>query len=465
MFTAGLSKQVDVDPASASLAGILEAISRKLEDLPMQVAAAMPHAVRAYDQAEESRQQKESHMRQHEEEVSKIYAAKTMRALGELEGWHWNAMDNVLVCNGCAQYADDSHLPNASGCGCIQGVDLAKGDNGRERRPFYAVHRKMAEHVCGTVHEWCTAHAAKMRQRDIEQTNAGINVAKLVLQNIKEHDSDASFERRISAAKCMGSDVGTKNHSRAFVPKLRGSMLAILVASFMTLLTTPEAATGRPPPLAVLADKATVRRKTGQMHAIILMIEGTFVALFLSVLLAPDSTGHGLAAMLIDVLMNSKPLDLEANLIRISLTCTAYDGQYQSAHEGHSSGLQVTNHLCKQLDLNPKWVTSRWDGAHCIELGMDTVRKAINFYQLLASIVAGTHQRFLYGKNYDGICRAWSNFKDGVSNKSLGLQPAAIGSVCTSRFAHSERKVYKAYYRNLVIFLIVHRAAIARTSQ
>ena len=156
--------------------------------------------------------------------------------------------------------------------------------------------------------------------------------------------------------------------------------------------------------------------------------------------------------------MNSKPLDLEANLIRISLTCTAYDGQYQSAHEGHSSGLQVTNHLCKQLDLNPKWVTSRWDGAHCIELGMDTVRKAINFYQLLASIVAGTHQRFLYGKNYDGICRAWSNFKDGVSNKSLGLQPAAIGSVCTSRFAHSERKVYKAYYRNLVIFLIELRS-------
>ena len=33
------------------------------------------------------------------------------------------------------------------------------------------------------------------------------------------------------------------------------------------------------------------------------------------------------------------------------------------------------------------------------------------------------------------------------------MQPAAIGVVCTSRFAHSERKVYKNFFRNCVVFI------------
>ena len=112
-----------------------------------------------------------------------------------------------------------------------------------------------------------------------------------------------------------------------FVPKLRASFHAVLMAGFTKLLTTPEAATGRPPPFAFAADKATVSRKTGQMHAIILMAEGVFIAFFLSVLLALAADGDGLAAFMVETLMSCKPLELSADIIRLGLVCTAFDGQ------------------------------------------------------------------------------------------------------------------------------------------
>ena len=77
---------------------------------------------------------------------------------------------------------------------------------------------------------------------------------------------------------------------------------------------------------------------------------------------------------------------------------------------------------------------------------MDTVRNELPFYASLAAVVAEVQKRFLYGKGYERICKGWERLKKG-------LQPAAIGTVCTPRFAHSERKVYKAFFRNLVVFI------------
>ena len=53
--------------------------------------------------------------------------------------------------------------------------------------------------------------------------------------------------------------MGTKNHSRMFVPEIRNAFHAITIAGFMKALTTPvEALGGRPPPFCLMADKAIV---------------------------------------------------------------------------------------------------------------------------------------------------------------------------------------------------------------
>eukprot|EP00966_Prymnesium_polylepis_P137688 3182044-Prymnesium_polylepis.1 len=282
--------------------------------------------------------------------------------------------------------------------GLIEGPDLTRRDPtadrtlGRIRRPFSAVQDACRGHLCRRVHLKCVGLAAKERQRSREMDDAAVLCGRLVLQNLKEHDSDRSYERRVAGAKVSGADVSTKNHSFQLVPKLRRSMCQVLYSGFTKLLVTPDPATGRPPPFAPIADKATVDRETGQMHGLILMVQGRLIAL--------------LALLLQDMLMGGAPLSLSLELIRYSMTCTAFDGQYQGQNEGHVSGLQVRNHFCDNLELNPKWILSRWDGAHRIELGMGDVREAIAFYGALAAIVANVQHNFLYGKGYDRVKKA-----------------------------------------------------------
>ena len=76
------------------------------------------------------------------------------------------------------------------------------------------------------------------------------------------------------------------------------------------------------------------------------------------------------------------------------MTATPFDGQYQGAHEGHAAGLDVLRHLALDVGLNVRWVLSRWDGAHRIELGQDTVRQKTPFYRALAGIISHCHEKY-----------------------------------------------------------------------
>jgi hypothetical protein len=294
------------------------------------------------------------------------------------------------------------------------------------------VRYKMKKHVCGELHDWCNVAADEARKVEASQLNIGQNIGKIVLSNIKEHDSDASYERRITTAEAMGLNVGTKNHSRKFMPKLRESMHAVLIGSFTAVLTKPDPATKRLRPFAPIADKATVNRTTGQMTGLITMMEGELRAVFTATLLASEGTGAGLAALLWDNLHNGQPFNLSPTVVTLSMTGFAGDGQYQGKHEGHACGLDVISHFCPIVPLNPKWVISRWDGAHRIELGMDTVRKQTDWYGKLAGVVSSAQTKYLYGKGHERVTQAAA---------ALGNKLAAIGVVCDTRFCQSERKV------------------------
>jgi hypothetical protein len=230
-------------------------------------------------------------------------------------------------------------------------------------------------------------------------------------------------------------------------------MHAVTVNAIEKVFTTPMAATKRPPPFCALADKATLQRQTGQMHGAIVPIEGELRALMLSVLPAPDSTGKGLSDLLGEVFTGGKPLSLPRSLLRASQAGFAFDGQYQSENEGHACGLDVRSHYCQELGLKESYVDSRWDGAHRIELGMNTVRKEITFYGDLAGTVASQQSKYLYGKGYDRVLKAVEQLKK-TAGGDRSLRLFAIGTVCDSRFCWSERRVYKNFASNLVTFIL-----------
>ena len=451
-----------MDPGTASLLTLMNTLVKQLEKLPAQLAASVPEAVRKYDTEEANR------VRRHAVEsdlggvVSLIRAAHDMASLARVEGatFRWNPHENTITCIVCECYADASGIRNAVAAGKIQGPDLTRhestGDRptGRQYRPFAVVQEMCIRHLAGDVHCWCVVKDASERKKASERDAAALLCGRIGLQNIIEHDSDASYERRIAAVRVANVNVGTKNHSKAFIPMLRRSCATVLYSGFTRLLTATQVATGRPPPIAVMADKATVQRQTGQMHGIILMAEGVLVALFVSVAVAPDPSGAGLATLLETMLMGGQPLSLSIDLLRQSLTCAAFDGQYQGAHEGHAAGLDVLSHFCKKLKLNSKFLLSRWDKAHLIELGMDEARKETRWYSELAGQVSETQTKYLHGKGFDRVREAFSAFQ-------RKMKPAAIGVVCTTRFAHSERKVYKNFFRNLVVFITDKRKLVA----
>ena len=315
------------------------------------------------------------------------------------------------------------------------------------------------KHHCrpGALHDWCVVHAAEQRKMTARSEATGIVCASLVYATVKEHNSYRSYERRIAYQYAIGTYVGTKNHSREFARGFTNSIYTTTIECIEKTLTTYDPATasplapdGRPPPIASLADKATVARRTGQMHGTLTFFGGEIVALFLSVLIVSDSTGDGLAALQVVTYTEGKPLSLAPSALRIQMTGQAYDGQYQGEEQGNLTGLDVPRHFCRRLSLNPKWTMSKWDRAHKIELGMKDVREgknsppSVTFYSQIIVTVADSQTGYLYGKGHERILQGFAKLK---------LRMGSVGSVCTTRFCHSERKVLKGYACNLVMII------------
>mmetsp|Transcript_12187 Transcript_12187/g.28764 ORF Transcript_12187/g.28764 Transcript_12187/m.28764 type:complete len:135 (-) Transcript_12187:75-479(-) len=89
---------------------------------------------------------------------------------------------------------------------------------------------------------------------------------------VKEHSSYNSYERSIAQADADGVEVGTLNHSADFARKFVPSMHEAIIDGIGRLLTMIDPATSRLPAFALVADKATNSRQTGQMVGLVVMI-------------------------------------------------------------------------------------------------------------------------------------------------------------------------------------------------
>ena len=374
------------------------------ESMPGRVATAVRH----YDERAALKLKLDEEEKEQRTMEQRLERCITMEDISNVARLQWVAVCNELRCANCQAYARRLHLFRGGGTGdnddeASRHPGIVKGVKAPTRR-IAEVRKAVLKHLASKMHRLCQQQAQEEARVAKIKNGIGVDVGKTVLELVKEHDSDASFERRLTTLQSRSVCVGTKNHSRKFVPRLRTSMARVLYKGFGTLLTTPAAATKRFPVFALMADKATLRRRTGQMHGIIVIIGGVLTPILLSILSAVDSTGPGLADLLKEVLMGGKPLRLTDKQVRQSMTGLAFDGQYQGAHEGHASGLDVVSHLCKSLNIDARWCISRWDGAHRIEIAMANVRDVIRFYGDLAAVVSNTQQRYLYGKSYERVC-------------------------------------------------------------
>jgi len=284
-----------------------------------------------------------------------LAACKSCADIGKLEGFSFLAQKNLVQCDACFRYsafAPPALKRSNQSTGVWLGTNL--------RRDFRTVRQTVQRHLGlekgsemdGAWHEWCIAHAAEQLRVDSENRNAGLNVGKLGLMLIKQHQSDYSFERECTLLQTFDVNLGTKNHSRMFMPRLRDAFHAVTVAAMQKMLTTPLAATGYPPPFAAPADKATLLRRTGQMHGIITFVDGEIHAFFSGVLPARDGTGDGLSDLLIESLQKGKPFTLDIKQVRRQLTCLPFDGQYQSEVRFEPNCIYIYGLIAGQLRGN-----------------------------------------------------------------------------------------------------------------
>jgi len=120
-------------------------------------------------------------------------------------------------------------------------------------------------------------HRENSKEKEIErklekslaqrQYKVGMNLDRQAYKILKCGDSHLQYETDVAVLDAQGTDVGHLNHSRKFVTEFSKSATKTLMKQVEKLTNEPLAATGRPSPISVIADKLTPNRRTMQISA------------------------------------------------------------------------------------------------------------------------------------------------------------------------------------------------------
>ena len=331
----------------------------------------------------------------------------------------------LLVCKACRAYGvvarGGKNMPGVIKC----------EDRKVNRKVRWLIHQ---HHATQAHHEAC---AAQQRATEFASRNqrAALNVGRMAYQGLREGDSYESFTRRLVIAKSNGVEVGDINHSRAFISRFRDCCRTVVMERIATFFETEDPATGRLPIVAVIADKVTENRRTGQLVGVIVMVEGRLVAIFIDDLVVRTHTALGLAENIVAALGKVR---LTKEKLKKQMAGGAFDGQYIV--------LGADRKLCELVDIDRSFVCLRWDNAHRLELSLGDARKRVAWYAELSTVVGGMVETMSTGRGYEVLMQA---------AEELMLRLYAPKLYCDSRFAQSERAVYKNFLLNLASF---HRA-------
>ena len=185
-------KSVSLAPADQRLLAQLEELRTMIDRLPRQVAREIPAAL---DTAERERAER-SLTGDTTPLARRLAACSKSSDFAEIDGFSYDASENLIQCDDCLRFAYGKDCPNIlkhENMGIIVGQCSL--------RPLSVVRYSVKHHVNGGLHAWCTLRADQDRKQLASGTSAALNVSRLVLHGLKEHDSNRSLERRISTAR------------------------------------------------------------------------------------------------------------------------------------------------------------------------------------------------------------------------------------------------------------------------
>ena len=263
-----------------------------------------------------------------------------------------------IVCHTCTEYykhrpsSENRKLSEASGKAGEFIYDFSLGMDFRSEKQLPREFRNLKGHIIRHIESADSVHADAVSwgrqqeaiKKELRSRNltAGMTCGRLVYKIVKRGRPYSDYPGDILITAKNGGIVGDTNHSRMFPQNLLGSLYEEIKDIHKAYLTSPLPATEQPPPCSVLADKATSKRRCGQITGLSTVFpefDDLIQALYIDNRIVSDHSGKGISA----AIKSSLEVLLDAENIRTQLVSGGFDGQYFHNH--------VDEHLRTTLNL------------------------------------------------------------------------------------------------------------------
>ena len=264
------------------------------------------------------------------------------------------------------------------------------------------------------------------RKLAAKRQSIGITVGKQAYCLLKYGPPFADFEVDLLLLAHANIKIGNLNHSRKFPSELRPVFAKVIEDRLMEYLAQSLDATSNLPPLGIVDDKLTTRRRAGQMLAGILFTPG-MPNLLTAVSLGVESVAKH---------------DSDSIAEDIGSMCTKYKIQNdQIAGFGFDSqffNLNVHTKLQDKMKLS-KNVNFAWDPAHLLQLADKDMQKSISWVDSICKDIGVVLSKFRFGKNFEAALDMAHN---------LGIDLKAPTWFSETRFASYAHNVFKKFSKN-----------------
>ena len=206
-----------------------------------------------------------------------VQSSKSVKRISEIAKLTIDVDNNMLICDACS---NDASVRLRCGAGLFNydfllGIDFAESN---QPVGFINLKNSIARHITAETHQANLVRIGKesehSRKWAAKQQSIGITVGKQAYRLLKYGRPFSDFEVDLLLLAHANSKIGNLNHCRKFPSELRPVFAKVIEDRLMEYLAQPLDATSNLPPLGIVADRFTTRRRTGQMLAGILFTPG-----------------------------------------------------------------------------------------------------------------------------------------------------------------------------------------------
>lgn len=317
-------------------------------------------------------------------------------------------------------------------------------------REFRNLKSHIARHQSSDTHLKSVKQVQEKEQQNrklhAKNARAGMTCGRLAYKIIYRGRPYDDYPTDVLIEEKNGGVVGDINHSAKFPRSFQESLYKEVKQRVCDYLHSPLGCTGKPPPCGILADKATMKRRTGQITGLVTTFpdaDQMIQSLYLSNDIVKEHSGIETAKAIESVLCEF----LDDKQISEQLVAGGFDGQYF-----HNS---VPDHLSNSLNLSKAHFTH--DLAHRMQLaekdarnaGIKTGEKTKYYHEFIIKamkVISDVLADIRFGKKFERLLEAMEQCPDDTFYK--------LDTFSTTRFAAYSARVFKAFVLDLKPIII-----------